>query len=228
MASLMELLERFVIAHEKQAEASMIMAQNASNPVSVGFIDYGQSDGTECTAGQTPVPAPTPPTTEDWNPYNSPIQKQYKGEKAQILDAELAKLGLQPGEKMTGAQKHQLLLNSASHATVLEEVSPTAPAAPVAPAAPAAPTAPAAPAAPTAPVAPVETITLDSIRAIFEPLAAKGPKAQAEILRLMKEIGGVTRLTDPQDPSKQLLPEDKVVPLYQALLAALNNPNLEG
>lgn len=45
--TLMELLERFVAAHEKQAEAAMLMAQGGATAQ-----DAVQSDGTECTAGK--------------------------------------------------------------------------------------------------------------------------------------------------------------------------------
>lgn len=182
MTGIMDLIERFVTAHERIAAANEKIAEGMAHPTSVGFIDYGQSDGTECTAGQPAghmmamqdgAPAQTKGEGEAaseqpgrvnhaafWDPYTAPVAKQYHAEKQAILAAELKKYGLEPGAKMTGAQMHELLLQTAKERGLPGEqpaqgVLPGGqmPAAPVPPTTP--PVAPVmAPAAPVAPAAP--------------------------------------------------------------------------
>lgn len=55
--TLMELLERFVAAHEKQAEAAMLMAQGQP----AQLTRCGEPDGTECTATEKKERKPRKP-----------------------------------------------------------------------------------------------------------------------------------------------------------------------
>lgn len=86
--TLMELLERFVAAHEKQAEAAMLMAQGGGcaceEPKPVvhnmtamqgGATAQGvvQSDGTECTASQPP--AEEKPKRQPRKPKDAPTEQ---------------------------------------------------------------------------------------------------------------------------------------------------------
>ena len=66
--TLMELLERFVAAHEKQAEAAMLMAQGGATAQ-----DVVQSDGTECTAGKPP--AGEKPKRQPRKPKDAPTEQ---------------------------------------------------------------------------------------------------------------------------------------------------------
>ena len=218
MATFMELLERFVAAHEKQADAAMLMAENGKHECGcsttrvVGMLPdlaapYGNSvpsmtsdeaykhaaDMTGNPAGPSGVPMadltdaiasaandhvePEAPTAAGWNPYTSPLQKVYRKPLAEVLDAELARLGIDPGDKLTGAQKHQLLLDHAAKGSV--------PAAPVeAPAAPAAAPMPAAPAAQAALTVPVAAAPSNygEVKSLVYALYSKDPQKVSELL----------------------------------------------
>lgn len=248
---LIELLKRYVIAHERLAQANEVIAQaaaaklireSASPECCVEDVVPGQPDGTECTAGQpmtqtppTTLPAQQPPAEEPatgWNPYTSPVMKQYKGEKQGILKAELAKFGIDPGAKMTGAQMHELLLDKAKQAQAAP-AAPVAPDAPVAPAAPVAPMAPAGPSAPVltmpgvpaAPAAPVNAapapagFNYEMVKQAVYDLYNRGPAGQAEALRLLQEIGGSTQLADPETQTPKV-PQEKWLLLYNAAIEA--------
>ena len=203
MATFMELLERFVAAHEKQADAAMLMAENSKHECGCKRSDVSQVEHEgEVAVVWTKEPAPVDatgvsmadladaiastvvdqavpdmPTAAGWNPYTSPLQKVYRKPLAEVLDAELARLGIDPGDKLTGAQKHQLLLDHAAKGSV--------PAAPVeAPAAPAAapmPAAPAAQAAPTVPVAAAPS-NYDEVKSLVYALYSKDPQKVSELL----------------------------------------------
>ena len=240
---LIEFFKRFVIAHEKMAEAQMLttrllsaqMTNGAQLPTDecgkdhaevygVDPAGYGQSDGTECAAG-SPSPAETtqqetPPAgapASDWNPYTSPVMKQYKGEKQGILKAELSKFGLDVGAKMTGSQMHELLLEKAKGTP---KAAPTEPLQAVLPGVPVAPVMapPATPADLEVPM-PGGVVDLDMIRGVINQLCMKGEAPRNEALRLLSEVGGVTRLTDAAT-GQQLLPNEKFVPLFNALTEA--------
>ena len=241
---LIQFFKRFVVAHEKMAEAQMLTtrllsAQTANEPRQLIGVDpagYGQSDGMECTAGspspaettqQSPAGTPAP----DWNPYTCPVMKQYKGEKQGILKAELAKFGLDVGAKMTGAQMHELLLEKAKNTPKAEPAEPPQAVLPgvlVAPVMaqavlPGVPVAPvmAPPATPAALEVPAlgGVVDLDMIRGVINQLCMKGEAPRNEALRLLSEVGGVTRLTDAAT-GQQLLPNEKFVPLFNALTEA--------
>ena len=203
MATFMELLERFVAAHEKQADAAMLLAENGKHecgcskhvelpatPPSTegaylepaltpaGSPDVSMTDLADAIASAVVDQAvPDMPTAAGWNPYTSPLQKVYRKPLAEVLDAELARLGIDPGDKLTGAQKHQLLLDHAAKGSV--------PAAPVeAPAAPAAapmPAAPAAQAALTVPVAAAPS-NYDEVKSLVYALYSKDPQKVSELL----------------------------------------------
>lgn len=229
MATLMELLERFVSAHEKQAEASMILAQGHKHECKCGSTLQVEHVG-EATVVWTKEPEPTeaptfnetPPadTTEaptGWNPYTSPVQKVYRAPLAAVLDAELKRLGLEPGDKMTGAQKHQLILDTVKGTTAAQvedpaTAVPTAPAAPVeaVPAAPVAPVEATMPVSPTAPAAPVDYQQVkDAVYALYH----KSPSAA---LGLMSEftVDKSQRLTDPTNGAPTI-PQDKWAEVMQ-------------
>ena len=192
MATFMELLERFVAAHEKQADAAMLMAENGKHECgcskhadpadpfvgqTMGTSDRVAPDAYDAYEPAAPVaPAEAAPAPA-WNPYTSPLQKVYRKPLAEVLDAELARLGIDPGDKLTGAQKHQLLLDHAAKGSV--------PAAPVeAPAAPAAapmPAAPAAQAALTVPVAAAPS-NYDEVKSLVYALYSKDPQKVSELL----------------------------------------------
>ena len=203
MATFMELLERFVAAHEKQADAAMLLAENGKHecgckrsdvsqvehegevavvwtkePAPVDATGVSMADLTDAIASTVVDQAvPDMPTAAGWNPYTSPLQKVYRKPLAEVLDAELARLGIDPGDKLTGAQKHQLLLDHAAKGSV--------PAAPVeAPAAPAAapmPAAPAAQAALTVPVAAAPS-NYDEVKSLVYALYSKDPQKVSELL----------------------------------------------
>lgn len=203
MATFMELLERFVAAHEKQADAAMLMAENSKHECGCKRSDVSQVEHEgEVAVVWTKEPAPVDttgvpmedladaiastvvdqavpdmPTAAGWIPYTSPLQKVYRKPLAEVLDAELARLGIDPGDKLTGAQKHQLLLDHAAKGSV--------PAAPVeAPAAPAAapmPAAPAAQAALTVPVAAAPS-NYDEVKSLVYALYSKDPQKVSELL----------------------------------------------
>lgn len=62
-------------------------------------------------------------------------------------------------------------------------------------------------------------ITIDVVRKALNDLANKGPEAVAETLRLIREVGGVPSLTE-AGTGRQLLPNDKLIPLYHAVAEA--------
>lgn len=213
MATFMELLERFVAAHEKQADAAMLMAENgkhecgcskhvelpATPPSTEGaylepaLTPAGPSgvpmeDLADAIASTVNDPANTEtPAAPAWNPYTSPLQKVYRKPLAEVLDAELARLGIDPGDKLTGAQKHQLLLDHAAKGSIVAApvtpaevpaAMPTAPAAAPMPAA--APTEPLSPVVPTAPAeAPA---SYDEVKARVYALYSKDPQKVSELL----------------------------------------------
>lgn len=92
--TLMELLERFVAAHEKQAEAAMLMAQGQP----AQLTRCGEPDGED-----KPLP--------DWNPYTEKVQGKYGKDKQEIMDALLKERGIEMKANATGAEKHQALLD---------------------------------------------------------------------------------------------------------------------
>lgn len=222
---LIELFKRFVLAHEKIAEANAVIAQATATQFTdrevqpfVPTVDDHAKDRAEVygcaptSTGHTP-----PPAAAEWDPYTSPVMKQYKGDKGDILRRELAKFGLDVGTKMTGAQMHELLLEKASAVADTPAPSPVAvePPQAVLPGVPVVPVAPAVPVAPSI-QSPTSTITLDNIREIISVLCMKGDAARNEALRLLNEVGGVSRLTDAAT-GQQLLADDKFMPLYNAL-----------
>lgn len=114
--TLMELLERFVAAHEKQAEAAMLMAQGQP----AQLTRCGEPDGTECTAGkpaghmmamQCGGTAHEDKPLPDWNPYTEKVQGKYGKDKQEIMDALLKERGIEMKANATGAEKHQALLD---------------------------------------------------------------------------------------------------------------------
>lgn len=129
---LIALFERFVVAQEKCAE--MLEKHYA--------IGLGQAYG--ASAPKPPVEIPAPPAPEstpgpqtaqevvkqadldEWNPYDADLQKAYRSDKQAILDAELAVLGID-GTGMTGAQKHEAILN---HNAARDEAEDSGPAFP--------------------------------------------------------------------------------------------------
>ena len=201
MATFMELLERFVAAHEKQADAAMLLAENGKHECGCKRADVPQVEHMSEATVKDPYHAdpsngvpmadladaiasaandhvePAAPTAAGWNPYTSPLQKVYRKPLAEVLDAELARLGIDPGDKLTGAQKHQLLLDHAAKGSV--------PAAPVeAPAAPAAAPMPAAPAAQAALTVPVAAAppNYDEVKSLVYALYSKDPQKVSELL----------------------------------------------
>ena len=207
---LMDLLERFVAAHEKLAEANAVVAQGyalqAANECSKAY-GAGFGEGVQAAVAKASIDTPVPPVDDappatgesapavGWDPYTAPVMKVYKGEKQGILKAELALHGIDLGDKATGAQMHQTLLD------LRAKGQPAA----------SAPTVPVAPEAPTA-----HPITVDMVRTALMGLMQKSDAARAEALRLLKEVGGVTRLTDAQT-GQQLISESALAPLYHAI-----------
>lgn len=130
---LIELLTRYVIAHEKQAEAAMLMAtKSGGNLLPQPIGDYaaehekvygitpGLPDGTECTTCKHVSGSDATTATEeearvlpDWNPMYEQIQGRYGKDKIQILDRSLAYAGITVKASATGAEKHQALLDAA-------------------------------------------------------------------------------------------------------------------
>lgn len=224
MATFMELLERFVAAHEKQADAAMLLAENSKHECGCKRSDVSQVEHEgEVAVVWTKEPAPVDttgvpmedladaiastvvgqavpdmPTAAGWNPYTSPLQKVYRKPLAEVLDTELARLGIDPGDKLTGAQKHQLLLDHATKGSIA--AAPAAPAeAPAAmPAAPAAAPMPAAaptePPSPVVPTAPAEApASYDEVKARVYELFAKD---QQMVKDLLIKYAGCQKLVD--------------------------------
>ena len=249
---LIEFFKRFVIAHEKMAEAQMLttrllsaqMTNGPQQPTGVDPAGYGQSDGTECTAGGLPPaettqqsPAGTP--APDWNPYTSPVMKQYKGEKQGILKAELAKFGLDVGAKMTGAQMHELLLEKAKNAPKAEPAEPSQAVLPGAPVAPVmAPPATMAQAGQTYEAVVLDDATsqqvsvvihsaladqeigMNQLRAALNLLCKPGGEAPVKAAGIIQRISGATRLTDAAT-GQRLIADNTIVPIFRALMDAL-------
>lgn len=183
---LLELLARFVVAHEKQAEAAMLMAHSGLEAAGVGLGDLvpGRPDGTECTS--TSHASGSEATTAqrevegkngvEWNPYTSPIQGRYGKDKIEILDAELKACGISIKASATGAEKHQALLDcdkdlDLDPKTQAEEKveEPTSPAA--------------------------QPATIDDVRALAQE-AVKSGMAPAKVQDIFEEIGGSRRLPE--------------------------------
>ena len=219
MKVLFDLFERFVVAHEKQAEAAMMMAQgrgggccSTKDPAAAyPAPPIHEPNGTECTA-------PKAPAGPEWDPYTSMPATRYPAEKQAILRRELGKQGIEPGDKLNGRELHDLLLQQKNKPAVIEQVY----AEPVPVEVPAAPLAPAAPTPPAAPAAPVATdVTLDMIRDSLNALLMKGDEARKCGLDLLIEAtGGHARLTDAATGAS-LLPADQRAPLYAKVQDAL-------
>lgn len=189
---LLELLARFVVAHEKQAEAAMLMAAPQPTcaeryPVSTGVVHSGPevSDGTECTS--TSHASGSEATTAqrevegkngvEWNPYTPPIQGRYGKDKIQILDRCLAAAGISIKASATGAEKHQALLDASAAKTdplYVGEAAPTAE-------------------EPTSPAA--QPATIDDVRTLAQE-AVKGGMTPAQVQDIFEEIGGSRRLPE--------------------------------
>lgn len=125
--TLMELLERFVAAHEKQAEAAMLMAQ--SQPAQL--TRCGEPDGTECTAGKPAghmMAMQEGDSAPGWNPMIEKIQGKYSKDKQGTLDSKLKEYGIELKASATGAEKHQALLDRCPQAeTPTQELPPVDP-----------------------------------------------------------------------------------------------------
>ena len=272
--SLMDLIERYVIAHERLAASNEVLAQAAAaklinsmhDGTTAGPFQPGTSDGTECTAGggerageglgyAPPPPAQEPPQTQTastagWDPYAGPVVRQYRAEKQAILKAELAKFGIDPGAKMTGAQMHELLLEKAKEAaaTTAAAVPPAAPAGFMMamqggqPAAPPVPQAPSmapplvagqvyeAPVLDDATNQPVTVrfhaalddseIGMNQVRAALKLICASGGDAPTKAAGVIQNIGGASRLTDAAT-GQRLIADTAIVPIYRGLMDVL-------
>lgn len=179
--SLMELLERFVTAQEKQAEAAMLMASAPS---------YGERHPLGCSApAQTPDEKPAfgnspeiighftkaPPLTT-WDPFTEKIQGRYGKDKIEVLDYELKARGISIKASATGAEKHQALLDcdkdldldpEAQAEEKTEESTPPA----------------------------AQPATIDDVRTLAQE-AVKGGMTPTQVQDIFEEIGGSRRLPE--------------------------------
>lgn len=202
--NLFELFERFVVAHEKQADAAMLMAQNRSGgcvckdknaeaalehaALAQQAAKLTQSDGTECTAGQQqPGPEEESKTLPDWNPLTETIQGRYGKDKVQILDKALTLAGINLKASASGAEKHQALLDAAKPKTAEEAVEEQ-------------------PAQEEA----TSPATVDDVRALAQKAMSAGITA-AVVQDIFEQTGGTRRLPE--------IPEEKIQAVYEALKA---------
>jgi hypothetical protein len=199
-----------ILAQAKQAWDDYL--RPSTGPSDMTATETVQAEETAPKAGPTspvstsepetaPESSPTPeqqtPSSE-WDPMDSQVMSRYIAEKQDIIRAELLKRGIEAPTSWTGKQLHEKLLELA---------------------------------APKDESGPVETpqpevvtdgppVTLGMIRQKLALLAGPPLNRAEEAGRLISEVGGVSRLTD-ASTGKQLIPDENLRPLYNALDAAI-------
>jgi hypothetical protein len=226
-SKLEELVERFVVAQEKMAEASLLMAKG--QPAQTKPEPYTNKEDPEFP--ETPE---APDDMSGWNPLKSRIMKRYTAEKLEFMKSVLEEQGIEVPVRWNGAKMHQKILELAKDPEIEKPQEPAAPVMPepVAPETPE-PEAPQEPAAPVMPepVAPIvptpepaapeaPIIGIEEVRTALNALAKTGVPGREAALRILKDVGGVTRLTDAAT-GKQLLPEDRFQAVYVAAKEAM-------
>ena len=199
-----ELIERFVVAQEKQAKAAMMMAVAAhKEAVPNAVFENGGGVGGPSAEVVQATERPTSGTAlPDWNPLAEPIQGRYGKDKITILDRCLAAAGVSVKASATGAEKHQALLDVAGAVAAEEAID--------APTTPAEDTPPPPPAKADKPAEKYPTPTGDDVRKLAQKALGAGVPA-AEVQDVFEQHGGSRRLPE--------IPEDKVSAVYRALLA---------
>ena len=217
---ILELLERFVAAQEKMAEANMRVARDVeqigplerkdsveSQPaVQAVKATFPEAEFVEvCEAATAPEQQKSGPVnrTGSWSPFAADIQGRYGKDKVDIMDALLAERGLPV--KGTGAEKHQTLLDCAlkayepldsQHLTMTEAEAPENAANEVAEDA-----------------APPAEVTVDDVRQLAQKaMAAK--MAAPDIQVIFEKHGGYKRLPE--------IPAEKLARVFAALTKAMD------
>lgn len=191
---LIDLLTRFVVAHERLAASQEALLQNCACTAAPVTEEPAPTHAPDPAADPADPAGETSPS--GWNPFMSELQSRYGADKLATMDALIAEKGLELKARATGAEKHQALLDWAN--TKKDELADalTEPEAPAAEPA----TEPVTEATPA--------VTIDDIRALAQKcMAAK--IAPARVQDLLEQHGGSRRLPE--------VAEDKFGAVYTAL-----------